>query len=154
MRRLMLLALALLAAPLVAVPAVQAQQKQKKVEIPVPEFPTDSLGRIILARESFGYPGDGRRDPFASLIATGDIRPMLEDLKLTGVIVAANPANSMAMMKDISTNEIYKARIGSVFGRIRVTAIRPGEVSLAVDEFGFTRQALLTMNAPTRERTP
>lgn len=150
MRRLMLLALALL----VAAPMAQAQQKQKKLEIPVPEFPTDSLGRITLARETFGYPGDGRRDPFASLIATGDIRPMLEDLKLTGVIVSANPANSMAMMKDVSTNEIYKARIGSVFGRIRVTAIRPGEVSLAVDEFGFTRQALLTMNAPTRERTP
>ena len=150
MRRFLMLALALA----VTAPAVQAQQKQKKVEIPVPDFPTDSLGRILLARESFGYPSDGRRDPFASLIATGDIRPMLEDLKLTGVIVSANPANSMAMMKDVSTNEIYKARIGSVFGRIRVTAIRPGEVSLAVDEFGFTRQALLTMNAPTRERTP
>jgi hypothetical protein len=146
----MVLALALFT----AAPVANAQQKQKKAEIPVPEFPTDSLGRILLARESFGYPGDGRRDPFASLIATGDIRPMLEDLKLTGVIVSANPANSMAMMKDLSTNEIYKARIGSVFGRIRVTAIRPGEVTLAVDEFGFTRQALLTMNAPTRERTP
>jgi hypothetical protein len=149
-RRLALLALALL----VAAPMVEAQQKQKKAEIPTPEFPTDSAGRILLSRESFGYPSDGRRDPFASLIATGDIRPMLEDLKLTGVIVAQNPANSMAMLKDVSTNEIYKARIGAVFGRIRVTAIRPGEVALAVDEFGFTRQALLTMNVPTRERTP
>lgn len=154
MRRPAFLMLALLLAA--AAPAAQAQQKggQKKVEIPVPEFPTDSAGRILLARESFGYPRDGRRDPFASLIATGDIRPLLEDLKLTGVFVAANPANSMAMLKDVSTNEIYKARVGMVFGRIRVTAIRAGEVALAVDEFGFTRQALLTMNDPTRERTP
>lgn len=150
MRRLLILALALG----VAAPAAQAQQKQKKVEIPVPEFPTDSLGRILLARESYGYPGDGRRDPFASLIATGDIRPMLEDLKLTGVMVAANPANSMAMLRDESTKEIYKARVGAVFGRIRVTAIRQGEVTLAVDEFGFTRQAVLTMTAPNSQRTP
>jgi hypothetical protein len=149
MRRLLVLALALG----VAAPAAQAQQK-KKVEIPVPEFPTDSLGRILLARESFGYPGDGRRDPFASLIATGDIRPMLEDLKLTGVMVAANPANSMAMLRDESTKEIYKARVGAVFGRIRVTAIRQGEVTLAVDEFGFTRQAVLTMTDPNSQRTP
>lgn len=150
MRRLTVLALALL----FAAPMAQAQQKGKKAEIPVPEFPTDSLGRILLARESFGYPADGRRDPFASLIATGDIRPLLEDLKLTGVIVAQNPANSLAMLKDESTKEIYKARIGAVFGRIRVTAIRPGEVHLAIDEFGFTRQAVLTMTDPNSQRTP
>ena len=147
MRRLIILTVALL----IAAPAAQAQ---KKAEIPVPEFPTDSLGRMLLARESFGYPQDGRRDPFASLIATGDIRPLLEDLKLTGVMVAANPANSMAMLKDESTKEIYKARVGAVFGRIRVTAIRQGEVHLAVDEFGFTRQAILTMIDPNSQRTP
>lgn len=152
MRRLTSLALLLA----VAAPVATVQQKapQKKVEIPVPEFPTDSAGRLILERETYGYPRDGRRDPFASLIATGDIRPLLEDLKLTGVFVAPNAGQSMAMLRDESTKEIYKARVGSVFGRIRVTAIRPGEVTLAVDEFGFTRQAVLTMTDPNRERTP
>ena len=152
MRKLAFLALALL---LVA-PVAGAQQKAgtKKVEIPMQEFPTDSLGRLIFLRETFGYPGDGRRDPFASLIATGDIRPLLEDLRLTGVIVGATPGTSMAMMKDMSTKGIYRARVGSVFGRIRVTAIRQGEVTLAVDEFGFTRQAVLTFNVPSGGRTP
>ena len=151
MRRLVTLALCLCA----AAPAAGAQQGgTKKPEVPVPEFPTDSLGRLVLERESYGYPRDGRRDPFASLIRTGEIRPLLEDLKLTGVIVGATPAGSMAMLRDVSTKEIYKARVGSVFGRIRVTAIRPGEVTLAVDEFGFTRQAVLTMTDPNRERTP
>ncbi len=145
--RLTFLALALL---LVA-PSARAQQK---AEVPTPEFPTDSAGRLILRRESFNYPRDGRRDPFASLIASGDIRPLLEDLKLTGVFVGPTQATSMAMLKDVSTQEIYKARVGSVFGRIRVTAIRAGEVSVAVDEFGFTRQAVLTMNAPNGGRTP
>lgn len=150
MRRPFVLALALL----FAATAAAAQQKKKGTEIPLPEFPTDSLGRILLARETYGYPGDGRRDPFASLIATGDIRPLLEDLKLTGVMVAPNAASSMAMLRDESTKEIYKARVGSVFGRIRVTAIRPGEVTLAIDEFGFTRQAVLTMIDPNSQRTP
>ena len=146
MRRTLFLAVALLG----AAPVARAQG----AEAPPPAFPTDSLGRLILSRESFGYPRDGRRDPFASLIASGDIRPLLEDLKLTGIIVGATPATSMAMLKDISTKEIYKARIGSVFGRIRVTAIRQGEVTLAVDEFGFTRQAVLTMIDPNSQRTP
>lgn len=152
MRKLAFLALALL----LAAPSAEAQQKAgtKKIEIPVPEFPTDSLGRIIFLRESYGYPGDGRRDPFASLIATGDIRPLLEDLQLTGVIVGELASQSMAMMKDMSTQEIYRARVGSVFGRIRVTAIRQGEVTLAVDEFGFTRQAVLRFNVPSGGRTP
>jgi hypothetical protein len=135
-------------------PSAQAQAKPKKVDIPKPEFPTDSAGRIIFKREVFGYPGDGRRDPFASLIATGDIRPLLEDLVLTGVIVGSTPSQSMVMMKDKSTKEIYRARVGSVFGRIRVTAIRQGEVTLAIDEFGFTRQSVLTFNVPSGGRTP
>lgn len=150
MRRTLFLAVALLG----AAPAARAQGGGQPSETPAPTFPTDSLGRLVLSRESFGYPRDGRRDPFASLIASGDIRPLLEDLKLTGIIVGATPATSMAMLKDISTKEIYKARIGSVFGRIRVTAIRQGEVTLAVDEFGFTRQAVLTMIDPNSQRTP
>ena len=150
MRRLALLTLV----SLLAAPAVPAQADTKKAEIPKTEFPTDSLGRIIFLRETYGYPSEGRRDPFASLIATGDIRPLLEDLRLTGVIVGETPSQSMAMMKDISTKEIYRARVGSVFGRIRVTAIRQGEVTLAIDEFGFTRQSVLTFNVSSGGRTP
>lgn len=152
MRTLVFLSFALL----LAAPSAGAQQAAdtKKVDIPLQEFPTDSLGRLIFRRETFAYPRDGRRDPFASLIATGDIRPLLEDLRLTGVIVGATPGSSMAMMKDMSTKEIYRARVGSVFGRIRVTAIRAGEVTLAIDEFGFTRQAVLTFNVPSGGRTP
>ncbi len=152
MRRLACLTLALV----LAAPTTQAQTvaAPKQPEPPRIEFPTDSLGRIIILRESYGYVSGGRRDPFASLIATGDIRPLLEDLQLTGVIVDQNPSQSMAMMKDISTKEIYRARVGSVFGRIRVMAIRQGEVTLAIDEFGFTRQSVLTFNVSSGGRTP
>lgn len=118
------------------------------------EFPRDSAGRIVFDRETFTYNRAGRRDPFASLIATGDIRPLFEDLMVTGIIVDPAGRNSFALLKDGSTNELYRARVGSVFGRIRVSAIRSGSVDLSIDEFGFSRQETLTLNAPRRERTP
>ena len=118
------------------------------------EFPRDSAGRIIFARETFSYNRAGRRDPFASLIATGDIRPLVEDLALTGVIIDPAGRNSIALLKDVSTSQLYRARVGSVFGRVRVGAIRPREVVLVIDEFGFSRQETLMLQAPSRERTP
>ena len=123
--------------------------------IPTLKFPTDSLGRIIFSRETYSFPRDGRRDPFASLIATGDIRPIFEDLLISGIIVDPTGRNSQALLKDVSTNELYRARVGSVFGRIRVTAIRAGEVSVSIDEFGFPRQATLSQTKPSpATRTP
>lgn len=118
------------------------------------DFPKDSSGRIIFARETFTYNRGGRRDPFASLIATGDIRPLIEDLALTGVIVDPAGRNSIALLKDVSASRLYRARVGQVFGRVRVTAIRPREVVLTIDEFGSSRQETLTLQAPSRERTP
>ena len=153
-RRIAASALALVAVGIVA----EAQPPAAPPEVAVPkiEFPTDSLGRILFARETYAYPRDGRRDPFASLIATGDIRPIFEDLVVTGIIVDdVTGRNSQAILKDVSTNELYRARVGSVFGRIRVTSIRPGEVGLSIDEFGFPRQEVLSQIKPSpATRTP
>ncbi|MCC7001207.1 MAG: hypothetical protein IT357_03545 [Gemmatimonadaceae bacterium] len=132
----------------------QAKKAEKKITIPKVEFPTDSSGKIIFAREVYGYPRDGRRDPFASLIATGDIRPLFDDLRVTSVMYDPSGRTSMAMLKDVSTNEIYKVRVGSVAGRNRITYIRTGVVGVAIDEFGFTRQEELTLNVPSGGRTP
>lgn len=110
--------------------------------------------RITFEREVYRYPRDGRRDPFASLIATGDIRPIFADLIVSGIIFDAG-GRSVAMLEDVSTGELYRARVGSVFGRIRVTAIRQRSVGVAIDEFGFTRQETLSLTVPNpAERTP
>jgi len=142
----------------VASPAVAAQQPAAATAPPpapkIKEFARDSAGRVVFDRETFTYNRAGRRDPFASLIATGDIRPLFEDLMVTGIIVDPAGRNSFALLKDASTNELYRARVGSVFGRIRVTAIQTGSVGISIDEFGFSRQETLTLNAPRRERTP
>lgn len=151
MRRFLFVAGALLLTASAA--GAQGGAKQP-LDIPKVEFPTDSLGRIIFSRESYGYPSAGRRDPFASLIATGDIRPLFEDLQVSGIIVDPAGRNSFALLKDVSTQELYRARVGSVFGRIRITYIRAGQVGIAIDEFGFTRQEVLTQNAPSTQRTP
>jgi hypothetical protein len=116
--------------------------------------PTDSAGRLTLLREEFVYARRGRRDPFASLIASGEIRPLFADLRVTGILVDPMASNSVAMLKDISTNQLYRAKVGSVFGRIRITAIRANEVAVAIDEFGNTRQEVLMLKDPRKEKTP
>jgi hypothetical protein len=119
------------------------------------DLPRDSAGRIIIRREVFNYPSQGRRDPFASLILSGDMRPLLADLEIAAIIYDPAGRNSVATLKDRSTGDLYRARVGSVFGRVRITAIRQREVGVAVDEFGFTRQETLTITPPQRgQRIP
>lgn len=156
-RRLTVLAgLALVA--LATLPPAYAQQKaQQKAGARQPAarpvLPRDTAGRLVLEREVYRYPRQERRDPFASLIATGDIRPIFTDLVLSGIIYDPAGRTSMATLKDVSTGDLYRARVGSVLGRIRVTAIRRNEVQFAIDEFGFTRQETLLLNVPRPERT-
>ena len=151
--RVALVGIALLtAAPLAA--QQPAGGARRPVAVPTVQFPVDSQGRIIFRREVFSYPRDGRRDPFASLIATGDIRPLFADLIISVITEHPDPRQSMATLKDRSTGELYRARVGSVFGRIRITYIRAGEVGVAIDEFGFTRRETLTLSAQRGGRNP
>lgn len=146
-----------LAAPLAAEAQRRPQQPARRpaVEVPTDQIVRDSAGNVVFNREVFTYPAQGRRDPFLSLITSGDIRPLLADLTIVGIALDPTGRNSVATLKDVSTNELYRVRVGSVFGRMRVTAIRQREVGLAIDEFGFTRQEVLSLNVPARGgRTP
>jgi len=40
---------------------------------------------VSLVREVYAYEGGGR-DPFMSLLKSGDVRPLISDLKLTTVV--------------------------------------------------------------------
>jgi hypothetical protein len=114
----------------------------------------DSSGNVLFSREVYNYPSQGRRDPFSSLITTGDIRPMIADLQVVAITLGQSDRTSIATLKDKSSNEIYRVRVGSVFGRLRVTAIRQREVVVEIDEFGYTRQESLSINVPVGGRTP
>ena len=105
----------------------------------------DSVAPVILVREVFAYEGGGR-DPFISLLKSGDIRPLLTDLKLVGVYYDQRyPARSVAVLRDVTNGKRYRAKTGDVMGRLKVTQIRPREIVFTVQEFGFELQESLQL---------
>lgn len=107
-----------------------------------------------IMREVFEYAREGRRDPFVSLLTTTELRPTLSDLRLTSVLLDLGGRNSVAILRDLTTNEQHRVRVGSTLGRMRVTAIRPGTVLMTIDEFGMTRQDSLVLRDSTKVRRP
>ena len=93
-----------------------------------------------VTREIFGYDAANRRDPFFSLILTEDLRPLLSDLKLVGILYEASGRRSVAIMRDILTNAQYRVNAGMTLGRMRVAQIKPRVVIFTIDEFGLSRQ--------------
>jgi hypothetical protein len=98
-----------------------------------------------VTREVFSYEADSRRDPFFSLILTEDLRPLLSDLKLVGILYEASGRRSVAIMRDILTNAQYRVNAGMSLGRMRVAQIKPRAVIFTVDEFGQSRQDSLVL---------
>lgn len=105
-----------------------------------------------LVREVFAYEGGGR-DPFLSLLVSGDVRPLLSDLKLVVIVYDQRyPARSVAVLRDITNNKRYRVKTGDIIGRLRATQIRPREIVFTVQEFGFERQESLQL--AKQEETP
>jgi hypothetical protein len=103
-------------------------------------------------REAFSYERSGRRDPFLSLLHSHDLRPMLNDLKLVAVLY--DPVGrSWAVLRDITTKEQYRVKVGQQLGRMRVTQIHPKSVTFTIEEIGFSRQQTLALN-DSKEREP
>lgn len=98
-----------------------------------------------LVREVFSYRGSGR-DPFRSLLTTGAVRPLLEDLRVTAILYdPMYPARSVAILRDETTKKRYDVRVDDELGRLRVVAIRPDEVVFSIQEFGVERQVSLAL---------
>jgi hypothetical protein len=117
-----------------------------------PDATRRDSGAVGLVREVFAYEGGGR-DPFISLLKSGDIRPLLSDLKLVGIYYDQRyPVRSVAVLRDVTNGKRYRAKAGDVMGRLKVTQIRPREIVFTVQEFGFERQESLQL--AKREETP
>jgi hypothetical protein len=108
-----------------------------RIDAPRPNVPFE--------REVFYYDRSGRRDPFTSLMTSGELRPLLSDLKLVAVAFDATGRNSVAVLHDLNTKEQYRIRIGNTLGRMRVSAINPKSVTFTIEEFGFSRQENLAL---------
>src|SRR5690349_22093994 len=109
----------------------------------------DTAPKALINREVFAYEGSGRRDPFVSLLTTSDLKPLLADLKLTGVAYDPRGQNSVAVLRDVTSKyDQYKVRVGQTIGRMRVAAIQPKAVIFTIEEFGYSRQELLPIAPP------
>lgn len=113
--------------------------------------PADS-NKITFEREVFTFV-PREIDPFSSPIESGAIRPLVADLKVVGIIFDPAGRNSVAVMRDVSTQQQYRAKPGQMLGRARVSQIRPQEVVLTIEEYGFSRQETLKLNAQQTQQT-
>jgi hypothetical protein len=139
------LSAALALSALTAAAAAQQPDSTRRDSVPPPQS---------LQREVFAYEGGGR-DPFMSLLRSGDVRPLLTDLRLTTIVYDARyVARSVAVLRDVTTkpSRIYHVKVGDILGRLKVTQIRPREIVFTVQEFGFERQE--TLSLAKQEETP
>ena len=130
--------------PVTPNPAAPTPAKSAPVPLPAP----DTTPKVLINREVFQYEGDGRRDPFVSLLTTSDLKPLLTDLKLVGVAYDPRGHNSVAVLRDITSKDQYKVKVGQTIGRMRVAAIQPKAVIFTIEEFGYSRQELLPIAPP------
>jgi len=100
----------------------------------------ENLSANAVTREVYSYGGVGRRDPFYSLILTDDLRPLISDLRLVGILYAPSGNRTVAVMRDLQTNAQYRVTNGQSLGRMRVTQIRQRAVLFTIEEFGLSRQ--------------
>ncbi len=131
-----------------AAPRAAVVDARKSATPPLPTPAPDTTPKVLINREVFQYEGDGRRDPFVSLLTTSDLKPLLTDLKLVGVAYDPRGQNSVAVLRDITSKEQYKVRVGQTLGRMRVAAIQPKAVIFTIEEFGYSRQELLPIAPP------
>ena len=55
-------------------------------------------------------------------MTSSDVRPLLSDLRLTGVAFDPAGRNSVAIMRDLHTKAQYRVSVGQQLGRLRVAA--------------------------------
>jgi hypothetical protein len=126
---------------------------------PRPRVSTDSAGgttavtaRSEFSRETFAYDRGGRRDPFISLMGTSELRPLISDLRIVGILQDASGRSSVAILRDLNTKEQYRIRTGQSLGRMRVAHIAQKSVTFTIEEFGYSRQEMLQLTDSKQER--
>ena len=130
-----------------------AAQLPAAVPAPAPVEKT-APAEVLINRETFNYGATGRRDPFVSLMNTEELRPLLGDLKLVAVALDPTGRNSVAVLRDVTTKEQYRVKVGQEIGRMRVASIQAKSVVFGIEEFGYSRQESLAMTVDsTKVRT-
>ncbi len=101
-------------------------------------------GKVEYRREVFHYTG-GSRDPFQTLITSGGVGPGINDLRVVSITYDPTYGRSVAIVIETKGERIHRLHRGDTIGRLRVLQIRQYEVVFQIEEFGFERQAVLTL---------
>lgn len=101
-------------------------------------------GKVEIRREVFHYTG-GSRDPFQTLITRGGVGPGIADLRLVSITYDPVYGRSVAIVIETKGEKIHRMHRGDTVGRLRLLQIRQYEVVFQIEEFGFERQAVLTL---------
>lgn len=143
--RLATLGLAVLAVGGVAI----AQQGPARAADAPTTAPAAADSGVIILREIFEYEAAGRRDPFAPLLETDELRPTIQELRLTGVLV--HPTRPIAVMRDGEGTQ-YRVTTGMSVGRMRVVQIKPRTVIFQFSEYGYDRRDSLVLGDTAQVR--
>ena len=130
-----------------------APLSKPQVKVSLASATNEETPAQLISRESYSYQGTGRRDPFVSLMNNGELRPVFQDLKLVAVAFDPLGRNSVAVLRDVTSKEQYRVKVGQEIGRMHVAAIRQKSVTFGIEEFGYSRQETLSMNDSTKVRT-
>jgi len=149
------------------VPDAKAPTKQDSMKAPATKAPVTKAPAAkppavqapavmtpVIMRETFVYDPESRRDPFVSLLTSTELRPTVGDLRLTGILYDEAGRRSIATMRDMTTNELYRVTTGQIIGRMRVALIKRSVVIFSIEEFGFNRQDSLVLGDTTKTRAP
>jgi len=133
-------------APPAGQPAVEPPPPTGEADTAAVTAEQDSAAASLeVSREVFAYRGSGR-DPFVSLLKSGDVRPLPQDLRVVGITFDPRyPQRSVAVLHDVSDLRRFTVRPGDVVGRIRIVEVRATEVIAVVQEFGVDRQVVLPL---------
>ena len=78
---------------------------------------------------------------------------MISDLAISGILIDPTGRNSVAVLRDVSSKEQYRVKVGQQLGRMRVARITQKTVTFTIEEFGFSRQQELAMDDSNQART-
>jgi len=104
----------------------------------------------VILREVFQYSAEGRRDPFVTLLSSDELRPVVADLRLVGVLL--DPVRPIAVMREAGTNTQYRVTTGMKIGRMTVTMIKRRSVIFTIEEFGMNRMDSVVLGDTTKVR--
>ncbi|MEP6744532.1 MAG: hypothetical protein ABJB33_03470 [Gemmatimonadota bacterium] len=130
---------------------------------------TDSIARVALdsaradsvtraretevLRETFSYSG-ASRDPFQSVVSSGNAGPDIADMVLVTVIADLRSArNSVAVLREKQGTRRWRVKVGDRVGTATVSLITQRDVTFSIQDFGFERQETLSLRKST-EDTP